>query len=62
MNGEECVITKHGIKVAIIIPFKEQRELLNPVKESIRTLKTLRKEVTLGKNLSIHALRAQGRK
>jgi prevent-host-death family protein len=62
IKGEKFIITKHGVQVAMIIPFSSQEEGIDPVTEAIRTLRTLRKGTTLGKNLSIRELREEGRK
>ncbi|MBA3238823.1 MAG: type II toxin-antitoxin system prevent-host-death family antitoxin [Parachlamydiaceae bacterium] len=60
-QGEKCVITRHGIKIALLIPFSSE-ESMNPAQEAIRTIKALRKGITLGKEISIKKLRAEGRR
>lgn len=62
MNGEKFIITKHGVQVAMIIPFTADEENLDPVEDSIRALKKLRKGIILGKKLSIRKMREEGRK
>ena len=64
IHGEKFIITKHGTKVAMIIPFvsKKRKDEENPVKGAIRAIKKLRKGVTLGKSLSIKEMREEGRK
>lgn len=62
INGESFVITKHGVQVAMIIPFTQKEEGVDPVKNSIRAIKKLRKEITLGKKFSIRKMREKGRK
>lgn len=62
INGEKFIITKHGIQVAMIIPFTQEEEGIDPVKNAIRALKKLRKGITLGKKLSIKKMLAEGRK
>ena len=62
INGESFVITKHGVQVAMIIPFTQKEEEFDPVKSSIRAIKKMRKEITLGKKLSIRKMREEGRK
>jgi prevent-host-death family protein len=62
INGESFVITKHGVRVAMIIPFIQKEEGVNPVKNSIRAIKKLKKGITLGKRLSIRKMREEGRK
>lgn len=62
MKGEKFVITKHGVQVAMIIPFTQTDERVDPVKDAIRALKKLRKGVTLGKKLSIKKMREEGRR
>ena len=37
INGEKFVITKHGVEVAMIIPFPQKREEVDPLKGAIRT-------------------------
>ena len=61
INGEKFVITKHGVQVALIIPFTKEEEGIDPVTDAIRTLKTLKKGITLGKNLSVRELLEEGR-
>lgn len=61
ISGEKIVITKHGLKVAMIVPFTDQDVKVDPVKDSIRALKKLRKGTTLGK-LSIRKMIEEGRK
>lgn len=60
-QGEKCVITRHGIKIALLIPFSVE-DSVNPAQEAIRTIKAIRKGITLGKKLSIKKLRAEGRR
>lgn len=62
INGEKFIITKHGVQVAMIIPYVQAKESVDPVKDAIRALKKLRKGVTLGKKLSIRKMREEGRK
>lgn len=62
MKGEKFVITKHGVQVAMIIPFTQTNERVDPVKDAIRALKNLRKGVTLGKKLLIRKMREEGRR
>lgn len=62
INGEKFIITKHGVQVAMIIPFTHEEEGIDPVKDAIRALKNLRKGVTLGKKLSIRKMLEEGRK
>lgn len=58
MNGEKFIITKHGVQVAMIIPFTLHEHVSDPVDDAIRALKKLRKGITLGKKLSIRKMRA----
>lgn len=62
INGETYIITKHGVQVAKIIPFKKEEENVNPIEDAIRAIKKQRKGITLGKNLSIRQLIEEGRK
>jgi len=66
IKGEKFIITKHGIEVAMIIPFIQEEgrdgEGVDSVKDAIRALKTLRKGITLGKKLSIKKLLEEGRR
>lgn len=62
MNGEKFIITKHGIQVAMIIPYTQKEECVEPVKDAIRAIKNLRKGMTLGKQLSIKKMIEEGRK
>lgn len=61
MRGEKLIITKHGVKVAMIVPFS-QEEGADPVSDAIRNLKKFRKGIKLGKNLSIKDLIEEGRR
>jgi prevent-host-death family protein len=62
IKGEKCVITKHGVRVAMIIPFSSEEGDVDPVEDAIRALKKFRKGITLGKKLSIRKMRQEGRK
>lgn len=62
INGEKFIIKKHGVQVAMIIPFTESKEGIDPVQDAIRALKKLRKGITLGKGLSIRKMLEEGRK
>ena len=62
INGEKFIITKHGVQVAMIIPFTQEKNAVDPVKDAIRAIKKLRKGVTLGKKLSIKKMIEEGRK
>lgn len=62
INGEKFIITKHGVQVAMIIPFTEKKEENTPIENAIRALKKLRKGITLGKKLSIKKMLEEGRK
>lgn len=62
MNGEKFVITKHGVQVAMIIPFNQKEEREDPVNDAIRDLKKLRKGIRPGKKLSIRKMIGEGRK
>lgn len=62
INGEKFIITKHGVQVAMIIPFTKEEQGIDPIHDSIRALKKLRKGIKLGKKLSIRKMREEGRK
>lgn len=62
INGEKFIITKHGVEVAMIIPYTQKEECVEPVKDAIRAIKKLRKGMTLGKQLSIKKMMEEGRK
>lgn len=62
INGEKFIITKHGVQVAMIVPFFQEKEQLNPVKDAIRAIENLSKDTTLGENLSVKKLIEKGRK
>jgi prevent-host-death family protein len=61
IKGEKFVITKHGVQVAMIIPFTKEEEI-TPARNAIRALKKLRKGITLGKKLTIRKMREEGRR
>ncbi len=62
IKGNKFIITKHGVQVAMIIPFTKEEEGVDPVKDAIRALKKLRKGITLGKELSIRKMMEEGRR
>jgi prevent-host-death family protein len=62
IKGEKFIITKHGVQVAMIVPYRQDEVGNNPVQDGIRALKKLRKGVTLGKKLSIRKMIEEGRK
>lgn len=62
MNGEKYIITKHGVQVAMIVPYTQKEAGIDPVQDSIRAIKNLRKGITLGKKLSIRKMTEEGRK
>lgn len=62
IKGQKFIITKHGVKVAMIIPFTQEEKGLDPAKDAIRALKKLRKGITLGKKLSVRKMMEKGRK
>ena len=62
INGEKIIITKHGVQVAMLIPYTQKEEGVDPAKDAIRALKKLRKGVTLGKGLSIRKMVEEGRR
>jgi prevent-host-death family protein len=62
MNGEKFIITKHGVRVAMIIPFTQEEEGIDPVNDAIQALKKLRKGITLGKKLSVRKMIEKGRR
>ena len=61
-NGESIIITKHGEKVAMLVPIDTSQTKQTTVQSSIDTIRALRKGVTLGKNISIKMLKEMGRK
>lgn len=62
MKGEKVVITKHGIEVAMIVPYSKEKQKNDTVGDAIRAIKNLRKGITLGSKLSIRELREEGRR
>ena len=62
IRGEKFIITKHGVQVAMIIPFTPEEKSIDPVEDAIRAIKNLRKGITLGKKLSIKKMIEEGRK
>ena len=57
-QGESIVITRHGRRVAIIIPISEA----DPITQAIESIRKNRHGVTLGKKLSIKSLIEEGRR
>lgn len=62
IKGEKFIITKHGVQVAMIIPFSKAEESIDPLTDAIRAIKKLRKGITLGKKLTIRKMRDEGKK
>lgn len=62
IHGETFVITKHGVQVAMIIPFRKEEIKADPINDAIRAIKNLSKGTKLGKDLSIRKMRELGRK
>lgn len=60
-SGEKYVITKHGVKIALLIPFTED-DTSTPGEEAVRTIRKLSKGIKLGPKLSIRQLREEGRR
>lgn len=60
IHGEKCVITKHGVKVAVVIPYPIEEEE-TPIDEAIETIKKLRKGVKLDR-LTIKKMMNKGRR
>lgn len=61
-KGEKFIITKHGDEIAMLVPIEKANLAINLTQNAIQNIKKLRKGVTLGKGLSIKALREEGRK
>lgn len=61
-NGKSIAITKHGEKIAILIPVKKSESKVSSAGEAIIAIRKLRKGVTLGKTLSIKEMRMMGQK
>lgn len=61
-HGESIIITRHGEEVAMLIPIDASKVRKSATQASIDTIRSLRKGVTLGKNLSIKALKGMGQK
>lgn len=62
IKGEKFIITKHGVQVAMIVPFIQEDTEADPVNNAIRSFKKLRKGITLGKKLSIKEMIEKGRR
>jgi len=62
MNGEKITIMKHGRKIAMLVPIDTPEAKENPAVAAIKAIRILRKGVTLGKALSIKALKEEGRR
>lgn len=60
-TGAEIVITKHGQKVAALVPY-EKISAPDPTVLAINSIRQNRKGVKLGKQLSIGAMIKEGRK
>ena len=61
-RGSAVVITRHGREIAIIKPYGEIEDSQDRVANAIQAIRTLRKKVTLGENLSIKDLIEEGRR
>lgn len=61
-KGNKIIITKHGQRVAMLVPFESQTAQLSSTAEAIQSIRSLRKGVTLGKGLTIKSMREEGQK
>lgn len=59
-KGDKILITRHGLTVAMLIPFTQSEEK-EEVPSAIRAIKNLRAGTTLGKGLSIKEMKNMGR-
>ena len=55
-QGKTIFITRHGRKIALIIPFTETEEFVNRFEIAKDSLRKMRRGVTLGSNLTIKQL------
>lgn len=60
-NGEKFIITRHGVQIAMIVPYAKDEQENDPISDAIRAIKKLRKGIKLGKKLSIRKMREEGR-
>lgn len=61
-QGETIMITKHGERVAMLVPIEKTEPQIDVVLEAMKTIRSLRKGVKLGKDLTIKGMREEGRK
>lgn len=61
VNGEKFIITKHGKKVALLLPITQEESREKQIEGLINTMQKHRKGITLGKNLTIKDMISEGR-
>lgn len=61
-QGKAVVITRHGREIAIIRPYGAVEDSQDRVTKAIQAIRTMRKNVTLGADLSIKDLINEGRR
>ena len=61
-KGEKFIITKRDRKIAMIIPITETDAIQDSVAAAIASIRTTRKGVKLGKNLTIKKMINEGRR
>jgi prevent-host-death family protein len=59
---ESVIITRQGQKIAMLTPIQEEMNTVNIAAKAVGTIRRLRKNVTLGKGLSIKDMKSEGRK
>lgn len=61
-QGKSIVITRHGREIAILKPYGQDLDNHNRVTKAIQAIRTMRKKVTLGDDLTIKSLIEEGRR
>lgn len=59
-EGQEVLITKHGMPVAKLVPVKADVE--SEIRDAVESLKNLRRGNKLGKDLTIRQMIEEGRR
>lgn len=57
IHGETIIITKHGENIAMLVPINSAKIRRKDVQASIDAIRSLRENVTLGKKLTVNALK-----
>ena len=60
-QGETIAISKHGVKVAYLVPVEVMEPQTNKVVNAMKRLRELRSKCRLGKQFTVNKLKESGR-